>query len=70
MTSNKKRTIKREREIIQSIENNEGIKIKDLAKLLEMWDSNLRKMIKILVEQEKVEKFRKDNYICVRIKKR
>jgi DeoR/GlpR family transcriptional regulator of sugar metabolism len=58
----------RDEEIIELINNNKGIRIKDLAKLLSMWDSNLRKKIKLLAENNKVERFNSKGYTCVRIK--
>lgn len=68
MTKAKKRIMKHEAEIIQAIEKNKEIRITDLAKLLCMWDGNLRKMINALVQEHKIERFIKDNYIYVKIK--
>ena len=56
-------------EIVESIRENNGIRIKDLAKLLGMWDSNLRKRLKLLNKEGKVEKFIQEDYTCVKIKK-
>jgi len=56
-------------EILAAIKNSDGIRIKDLSKQLCMWDSNLRKKIKVLIEEDKVEKYTQENYLHVRIKK-
>jgi len=59
----------RKEEILIAVKNSDGIKIKDLSKQLGMWDSNLRKKLKILIEEGKVEKYTQDDYLHVRIKK-
>ena len=66
MKNQKRRNCKDE--ILDAIKNSNEIKIKDLSKQLGMWDSNLRKKINILVMEEKVEKFKLDKYLHVRIK--
>ena len=68
MDSPKKRSLTRKEEVVKAIKDNNEIRIKDLAKLLCMWESNLRKNIKVLIEEGKVEKFTKNNYVCVRIR--
>ncbi len=67
MDSPKKKSLTRKEEVIKAIKDNDEIRIKDLAKLLRMWESNLRKKIKVLIEEGKVERFTKNNYVCVRI---
>lgn len=66
--TNERKLSTREKEIINAIEHNNGIRIKDLAKLLGMWDSNLRKKINLLVQRGLVERLIEDKYTCVRIK--
>ena len=56
----------REEEIVDAIKHKDGVRIKDLAKLLGMWDGNLRNKINDLVKMGIVEKFIKDKYICDR----
>lgn len=57
-----------EQRIIDAIRKNNGIRIKDLARILGMWDSNLRKRINVLVKKDIVERFVQDGYTCVRVK--
>lgn len=59
----------RDDEIVMTIRENNGIRIKDLAKLLSMWDSNLRKRLNLLNKEGKVERFIQKDYTCVKIKK-
>lgn len=66
--SDKSKLSAREEEIMSAIRKNNGIRIKDLARLLDMWDSNLRKKINILRQKGLVEKFIHDKYTCVRIR--
>ena len=68
MKLSKQKRLPLNEKIIQVISNNNEIRIKDLAKSLGMWDSNLRKKIKVLVEEGKIEVFQKDKYKCVRVK--
>lgn len=60
----------RKEEILKLLKSNKEMKVKDLAKELGMWDSHLRKKINILIKDELVEKFIKDNYTYVKIRKR
>lgn len=59
---------KGEQRIIEAIGKNNGIRIKDLARILGMWDSNLRKRINVLDQNGIVERFVQDGYTCVRVK--
>ena len=59
----------RDEEIINAIKKNKGIRIRDLAKSLGMWDSNLRKKLNVLVSENQVERFIENKYTCVRLKK-
>jgi Mn-dependent DtxR family transcriptional regulator len=65
-----KKGLKYEKIILNTIRINEEISVIHLSKKLGLWDSNLRKMIKRLNEEGKVEKFVKNKYIHVRIKNR
>ena len=59
----------RETEVINAVKSHNHIRIKDLAKKLEMWDSNLRKMIVKLEEKGYLHKYVQDNFTCVKLKK-
>lgn len=65
----KEKISNRNDEILSVIRENNGIKIKDLARQLEMWDGNLRKRINALVKTKRIEKFVDgENYTCVKIR--
>jgi DNA-binding MarR family transcriptional regulator len=72
MDKGKRRRFARAREdaILEKIVNNEGIRIKDLAKKLGMWDGNLRRNVERLVKKGIVAKYVENDYVCVKIKKK
>ncbi len=55
--------------IIEAIRRNEGIRVKDLVRMLNMWDGNLRREVGTLVRKGVLEKFIKDDFVCVRFRK-
>lgn len=57
-----------EERIIEAIRKKSGFRIIDLAKQLGLWDSNLRKRIKVLVQKGVLETYVHGNYLCVRIR--
>ena len=59
-----------EDKIIEAVRAKEEIRIKDLAKLLGKWEGNVSRKVSVLAREGTVEKFVKDGYTCVRLKKR
>ena len=59
--------VSRKEQVISELKKVQDIKIVELSRKLKMWDSNLRKIIKELKNDKKVETFLKNKYVHVRI---
>jgi|SaaInlStandDraft_3_1057020.scaffolds.fasta_scaffold399240_1 predicted transcriptional regulator len=59
--------VSRKEQVISELKKVQDIKIVELSRKLKMWDSNLRKIIKELKKDKKVETFLKNKSIHIRI---
>ncbi len=57
-----------EERIVEALRNRNGIRMMDLAKMLGMYDSNLRKKIQVLVQRGVAGRYLDDRHTCVRHK--
>jgi len=59
----------RKEEVLATLVKVQQVRVVALARKLGMWDSNLRKILKQLIIEKKIEKFLDNNYTCVRMRK-
>jgi len=56
--------------LVKAIGDSEGIRIKDLAKVLDMWYGNVSREVGLLAKSGRIEKFVADGYVWVRLSRK